>query len=357
MKSFQDNPEISDGRVREFHLRAELRRAAMWTIGGCLLIVILGCCLEMMFLKRGWASTAVGLLMFILLPIGLLFCLLTRIRIDEHGISRRILWWWDLWPWEVFTDGHVHQGIGQYHYLLSNRPWWSRKVDLGVLDDLDAKSLDELIRRIWQPPSPAPFRDSLTIRLSWPDSRQVVFNPDRIIISRGVQEHEYRWQDVPRVVIWRLEAGRCDFRELHLHFTDQKLHLRRRLHQGSEVVNWKGVSAETLAAAIVEWGNAKRVADYSLTGPSKSLEEVEARQKRLEPQLREFQRIQWIPPAILIPVVGLMFVFGWPKCLIIGIHYIPLIYAVRWMVRDRRKEFDEASRQFEAERVTFLAER
>jgi hypothetical protein len=357
MKIVRDTPNENVQRLREFYLRAELWRAAVWGGAGCLVIVIVGCCLEALILHRGWASALLAHLIFVLLAIGLCFSLLSRIRIDDDGISRRILWWWDLWPWDAFADGGVHQGIGRYHYMIPHRPWWKRKIDLSLLDDSDAKDINELVRRVWQPPARGPIPETLTIQRGWPDGRRVVLTSDRVMISKGGQEREYRWRDVTHVVIWRLEADRTDFRELHLRVADQELHLNRRLHQGAEIMNWKGAPSDILAAAVTERVDANRIAEYSLTGACQSLEEVDARFERMQPRLKEARKIQWLPWGMLVPVTGLVFLAQWPKGLIAGILYAPLIYAVRWMVRHQKEALDDELRKYDMERAAFLAKK
>ena len=60
--------------------------------------------------------------------------LFVRLKVDQHGISRRVFWMWDLWPWEAFADGSV-QEAGCYCYKLPSKPFWRQRLIL-LIDDV-----------------------------------------------------------------------------------------------------------------------------------------------------------------------------------------------------------------------------
>src|SRR5687768_14855260 len=92
-------------RARTFNLRAEYWRATLWGICGCVLIAITLLLVNDLVMRKPFNEVLTVVAIFCSIAAFMAQFLLPRIRIDEHGISRRILWWWDLWPWEAFADG------------------------------------------------------------------------------------------------------------------------------------------------------------------------------------------------------------------------------------------------------------
>ncbi len=337
---------------REFHLLPELRRSALWAIGGCLLIAGLLFVIQAPKL-RGLIERAGFALPFILGAIWLFQYRMSRLRVDADGISKRVLWWWDLWPWEAFTDGRIHQGITQHGYEFPTQPWWSRKLELGLLPPTDAREVDSLIRRVWQPPEPAPRPEVLKIKLDWPRTKQIELTPQRIVISRKQRQRVYRWQKVSELVIWRLESGRRDFRELHLVLDEEALVFRRKPSQGSEASNWTGVPAEVLSSYLINSVCPERVQDFALTGESNSLDEVNARANRSEKERHELTKIRWSSAVLFgFAAVILVLILPWPKKLF-GLLYCPVIYAYFCLLHKRIAELDQQLLDLESERKTF----
>ena len=344
---------INGNLNREFYLLPELRRSAMWAMGGCVLIACLIVFLQLPQQPKPLIERVVIGSFFMMGAVWLSQYLLPQIKVDEDGISKRVLWWWCLWSWEAFEEGRIYQGIAQYGYKFPDYPWWSQRIELSLLSPEDAKSVDTLIQRVWQPPNAGPVPEKLEIQFKWSKSKKLLLSSDRIVVSTKHQQSEFDWDNVLEVVIWRLERGRQDFRELHLHLKDEEFVFRRRLHQGSETVNWTGATSEELSRYILGHIARENVHDFVLTGISASLAEIEARRERIEIEYRELKKARWIPiPLILLASLLLAIGVPWPKNFLMGMLYCPLAYAVYRIIQERivklDHQLDELNNEFDA---------
>lgn len=333
---------------RVFFLLPELRRSALWGMAGLLLIASV-----IFFVQppqwRGHLERSFAAAVFVFAAIWLSQYSLSRIKVDEAGISKRVLWWWTLWPWKAFEDGRIHQGIAQYGYMFPDLPWWSQRIELSLLSPEDSKEIDELIRSIWQPPIAGPLPEQLEIIFKWPISQKLLLSPDRITLSKKHHQAEYLWRDVREVVIWRLERGRQDFRELHLKLPDQDVVLRRGLHKGAEVLNWTGASSEEVSRYIMIHAPSERLDDFALTGASSSLSEVEVRKSRIEKELHSLiknRRSMFVFTIVSIPLV--FAVLPWPKNLT-GFLYCPIAYAAYRMIQEQVEKLDKQLTELKSE--------
>lgn len=341
---------VDDCNKCVFYLLPELRRSSMWAIGGCTLIAGLIIFLQLPQQPKPLIERIVVASFFMIGAIWLAQYLLPRIKVDEAGISKRVLWWWTLWPWEAFEDGRIHQGIAQYGYLFSDLPWWSQRIELSLLSPEDSKEIDALIRRIWQPASAGPLPEQLELQFKWPKSQKLLLSPDRIAVSKRHQEWEYGWDSVLEVVIWRLEKGRADFRELHLKLPDRDFVLRRGLHQGSEVVNWTGASSGDVGRYILDHIPPECAHDFALTGKSTTLKEAEARRSRIVKEIHSLRRDRWAPISLIIPATVLLAVgIPWPKNALMGTLYCPIVYAVFHLINDRIRELQRQLLELDAD--------
>lgn len=350
-----DNPSLNPpAPARSYYLMAEFRRAALWGIAGGVLITIVASVVGILILQRG----AVGVVLLVTIMLGGALWLSQYvgpiIRVDHDGISRRSLWRWDCWTWDSFADGRIRHGLEYLSYEDPARPWWRRTLRIGLLEESEAKAVNALIRRIWTPPPAEPVPENVEFQMSWPDRRRIVMTASGMTISRKHKEREYRWADVISVVIWRLEADRPDFRELQLRFVDQELKLRRFAHQGGEVVNWQGASAEMISTTVCRHVDAARCADYSLTGPTRTLEELDARQARDETRWKNLSSAKWALVLVVAGLVLMPLLISWLKGALLALAYSPLVSALHWATRKKRAAVDEERRKYEEERAAFL---
>jgi hypothetical protein len=346
--------ESSAVPLRSFYLLSELWRATLWAIGGSILTGVI-----MVFIPSQWAhrphDERVCAAAFFFAFAGFLTqYLLYRVRVDRHGISRRILWQWDLWSWDSFTAGEVRRGAGLCDYVDPNRPWWRKRLELGLLEESDAAAINELIKRVWTPSLLKPVPETPKFELKWPDKRVVQINNEHVTVTKKGESISYRWDEVVNIEIWRLESDRPDFREFRLLLPDQEIKLLRFNNHGEEYRTWVGSTSECIAAFVGQQAERVQLQDWALHGPPQSLQELDARELRdtakssaVLKQLLWADRISW-------GVIGIVpLIFPWPTGLVVAGIYSPLAVACHWMYRDtvhkvaeRRSEHESQRRQF-----------
>jgi hypothetical protein len=343
---------ITPDRVRLFSLADEYRRATLWGIGGCLLIAVVGWIVNAPVNPRPLIDKIVFMAAFCSLAVWLSQYLLPRLRVDSAGISRRILWWWDLWPWEAFSAGQIRHGITLQSYVDSSRPWYRRRLHLGYLQKEDAQRLDALIRRVWTLP-PAPIvPDTLKFRFNWRDRRELQLTPEGISVFRKGGRNEYGWDQVQTVEIWRLESDRRDFCELRLELPDRKLKLRVWLHQGQECLNWTGASAEVISAVFSRHVVPPRLRDFSLHGEPRSLDELDARQAREDAHSKEQLRgTIWCIRLTWGMTAAMLLLFPWPRSLGMVAIFGLTAWMGHWIYNDSKRKIEARRAEFDAQRI------
>jgi hypothetical protein len=337
-----------------FYLAGELWRSAIWAICGFLLIAVVAWTIDALILQRGLVGRIVSVAVFCSMAAWLSQYLLARVRVDPTGISRRILWWWDLWSWDEFSAGHICPGFTRHSYESPDRPWYRRTLQLGYLEQDDAETLDALIRRFWIHAPAATIPEELKFRFEWPDRREVQLTARGLLVTRKDRQSQYRWDEVLSVEIWRLESDRRDFRELRLELPGQECRLRAWSHQGQECRNWTGVSADVIAAFIVRHFKHLRLQDFSLHGVPRTLEEVDVRQTREEKRWKESLRVmKWCARLFWGLLPAMILVFPWPNSLFMVGMVGLLAWATQWMYRNAVRDVAMRRGKYETERAAF----
>src|SRR5262245_58248238 len=95
---------VAPSVAREFSMRPDFRRCAWYVAIGLVSLMIVGELLRANGLapranpNRTWVDSLVGGTIVISAALGLLIATHSwRLRIDEIGVARRRLWWWDVW--------------------------------------------------------------------------------------------------------------------------------------------------------------------------------------------------------------------------------------------------------------------
>lgn len=294
-----DTPAVS--RTAEtYYLRSDVRRTALEATIGIVGFILIN-------LPNGMVFRPIHVLIGILLGVVLVrqvLCLLSVIRIDHRGISRRVLWWWDLWPWEAFADGRVQFGKREFSYAFSDR-LIGGTLRLDWLSQRDAQVVIQQIRGMRESAPPRPTADEVTFRMTFPDRRRVQLSDVGITLCKGHHEVEYRWDEILKVTIWRFEAGRGDFKHLWIQLPDQYLKLDR----GDRFDNWTGCAAEDVSAIICRNIDLSRLEDFALHGLARTVEELDGRWRHQDLGRNErFQaeRTRTIVMSVMILALGLL---------------------------------------------------
>jgi hypothetical protein len=289
-----------------FRLAPEFRRCGVYLFVGCLLLVGTVIGLEQLGLGRGWGE-AIPLTAFAVPMLGVV--LLTQrqlLRVDDRGVWRRRFFRWDLWSWEAFSAGQVHQGTGKDSFILPSKPWRNRYLHLEFLQEHDREHLADRIRCVWTPPPLRPPPEELTIR--WGFRRWARLSQEGIEVGQGKRNGGFfPWAAVSRVRITRLGHGRQDFRAAEAILPEVPRPIRLVMHRGRPL--WTGADSETLGAFLEQAVPPARLLLTAMIGPPRSVAEADWRILDVNRMEREAKQVMWIYwPGLLAAVVLLLLV-------------------------------------------------
>jgi hypothetical protein len=219
-----------------------------------------------------------------------------RLRVDERGIARRRFFGWDLWPWEAFKAGRIDKIKGAFGFTWKDKPWWKRKLDFGYLSARDRLAVVLVCNEMWMPPPMDPVPDELKIR-RW--GRRIDLTPTGITVRHRGKEQSWTWRDVRQGHIRRLEHDRRDFQQLKLVLPDHELVFNVRCSQGQANTDWRGSSAEHLAAFLERHVDPQRVRITALMLAPRTVEDAEDRLAKLTPDAR-MRKTDTIPLIVMM---------------------------------------------------------
>lgn len=309
-----DEIETQSVSTQSFYLQPELRRAAGWGITGFVLVAAVGITMDIFVLRRGLGGR---IAMSVMCSIGVLVLsqyMLSRVRVDSAGISRRVMWWWITWPWQAIADGRVRGGLDRHRFEFPANPWWSRIIDLTALDDRDRNIVGTMIRGRLPVLDDQPLPDVVTFRMTWPDRREVEFSAAGVMIRKRWHATNFRWSEF-EATLWKTDGDAPAFKEGRLVFPDQSLTLRR----DRQTQNWSGATAFDIASVMEKYVGKSGLKQYAEEGEAASLTEVEARIERLRKRHRGLRPIAWWSPRIVwCSAVTAPFWLPWPNGLVMG---------------------------------------
>jgi hypothetical protein len=277
------------GRAQFFRLAPEYRRCAGYVLVGLLLAAVLEWWINQAVFNQAWRDLGT---LVILLPIAIwqLMVFRWRLRVDDSGISRRRLFGWDLWPWEAFETGLIHKGNYVFTYKWPDKPWWQRTLSFGFLEETERESLWKASQQFWKAPPPPELPPELSLRYSF--RKEARFSPEGIWAGRRGKSRYYPWTAVQELRIDRLDHDRRDFRRLEIVLPDQTIRLWVTVQYGQASCSWSGAAAEVISGMLQSYVSPERTLISALSGPPKSLDEVNHR-------LDEFNRR--LPPKFFFP--------------------------------------------------------
>ncbi|WP_145026747.1 hypothetical protein [Caulifigura coniformis] len=305
---------------RSYFLQRQLWRSALWGVLGTVAIVATIAALDAAGLKAPKAPPVIQVApFFVAIGIFIAQYLLPRVRVDQEGIHRRILWWWDLWPWEDFTDGLVTYGTYRHGYRHTTKPFWSQRLELSVLEPEAAEEIDRLIKRVWTPPDPPECPETLVLTLKRPGRPVLTMTADGISFTHKNQTVTSSWDDLPMVTIWRLAADRPDSRTMIFELSDREIRLGRPVHNGQQLQTWSGPTAEVVSLFVMK--HARRLRDYAIGGDARTFDELEAKREvqlgRLEKNLIVMRRMCWVIGALC---AASPLVCPWPAAVMMSLY-------------------------------------
>ena len=162
-----------------------------------------------------------------------------RLRVDDRGIWRRRLIGWDLWPWEAFEEGRVVEGEdASSSYICREKPFWARKLSLGLLEEDVQEKLVRIIQCFFARPPGPPLPADLHIRFAF-RKEALIAREGLLIRSRG-EETRYAWREVQVLRIRRRYRTRNDFSSLEMVLPDQTITFQVSHPNGQAARSWTG---------------------------------------------------------------------------------------------------------------------
>jgi hypothetical protein len=222
-----------------------------------------------------------------------------KLRVDEHGVARRLFWRWQIWSWSDFVSGRITR-LPSYTFCDPARPWWRRTLRLEFMDHAEARQVLHAIEAHYQPPAPPEAPDALTIKIGLRTS--ISFDKSGVHIVQGGMPHEYTWDDVQSVYINRVDAMRRDFIRLEMALPHPHTELELRAFQGGGAPQWRGATAEQINQLVRRHVSANRITT-AIAG------ETPERRKDIEKQLAQLRDVRRFLFILAICTIG--FLIGW----------------------------------------------
>jgi len=280
---------ISDLQPLDFRLAPEYRRCGVYVAVGFVVIAATLVAFTWAGINnRTWESTIVVLSGF---AGGTLFLLVLlfryRIRIDQHGVWRRRLIRWDLWPWEAFEQGRIRHGKGGDQLTYPERSWYWRTISASSLGERDRCAYETVIRRYRiLPPSPL-VPDVMDVKFGcW---ARLELSPEGVRYQAGKQDDGelVAWRDIVRAEVIRATHDRPDFVTLELHLPERPKPVRLTHNQGNPT--WSGADAEVIVLYLRRHLDDRRLQVTALRGPPSDVAEADRRLARLDQSERDLR--------------------------------------------------------------------
>lgn len=252
----------------DFRLDPELRRACWWALGGLATLVASAALLRVLvppvpgFPPPRPFFTIEGVLIVAGFCTAITLPLWWRVRVDQRGVSRRLLGW-TLWTWEELESGMVHK---RRTVRLSNphRPLARRSLQLGLMAYNDLQTAMAAINQRYRLPLPPPLPASLTLRLR--SRHRVTMDHRGIKATRRGETTECEWPQVHAIIFHRDDPVRRDFASLLVYLPGCSEPLRL-VVDPSNNKDWKGEAPEVVSLFIAAHASAGSVRECLVGGP------------------------------------------------------------------------------------------
>lgn len=343
--------ESEEIETQHFFLQPELWRSAGWGIGGLILIAAIGISVDAFVMRRPPIQITRG----VICSSGAVWLsqyLLSRVRVDSTGVSKRVMWWWSCWPWSAISDGRVQQGLDRHRFEFPGNPWWSRVIDLKNLDEQDRDFVGLLISHQLPPEIDQPVPDVVTFRMEWPDRREVDFNSAGVTIRKRSYATNYRWSELD-ATLWRADCKSLSFKEGQLVLPDQVLNLRR----SGQIQNWLGANPIEIAGVLETRLGLPGLKQYAIEGDAQSMDELDARAERLKKRHRGLRPMaRWSPRIMWCTTASAPFWLPWPNGLVMAVGLGLLSWAMQWCWHETVNEVTKREAAIEEQRSKLQAQ-
>jgi hypothetical protein len=222
------------GLPYEFRAAREARRGAYYVLAAIPPLAAIGVVVS----RYCGLPDAEPIAYTMLLVVGSLAALRWKVRIDEHGISRRWFYRWDFWPWEDLASGRIEKRH-PYTLLDPRRPWWRRRLALEFMAPAEIRRAMELVNARYRLPDPPAIPEALDICYGF--RRRALLDAKGICIHERGEVRQYLWNEVIRCHVTRMDPLRRDFKRLELSLPGHEFEFT--LFQNGMNPSWRGATA------------------------------------------------------------------------------------------------------------------
>ena len=261
---------------------------------------------------------------------------------DQHGISRRLLSW-NLWEWSDFASGRIQKRLW-YVFCDPARPWWRRKLDLGIMAPGDRQEVIAAINTHYRLPPPPKIPATLTVRYGLRD--WATFSPKGIRVANRGETHDYLWADLQDVHITRVDPLRRDFLNLVITLPDREITLETIGQYGGPSPRWRGATPEEINEYLFRHAPPDRLCVSILGNRLTKKAHIERKLRRLESTKRDVRWTAVVSTPLLVAVLVWMAIEkGVLRPAILGVHSFALLGAIYFFLFRSLKQDEETLRK------------
>lgn len=282
----------------EYRIARNLQRCCWYTIFGAFALAAVYFWIARFVQNRGGpvdiSVIFVGCALFALLAAAMVVPLRWKVRVDQRGISRRLLFGWDLWPWAALASGRISK-IHPFTLHDPERASWRRRLRLEYMAPGDIQEVISMVNTHYKLPPPPSISTTLAIKYGF--RRWVTFDSNGIHLIVRDMPHDYRWSDLRDVHFTRMDPLRRDFTSLVITLPDRELELKFVTHQGGRSPTWRGATAEELNEVLFRFVPTDRI-HISIAGQRlEKREHIERKLKEKKKRAREYvmMMVFWFP--------------------------------------------------------------
>jgi len=318
--------------VRYFRLAAMYRRCGIWALVGALLASGVAFWAGRFLNRNPFGSVALAAFFTVLATSVCFLVFHWRLRVDRHGIARRRLLRWDLWPWEAFEDGRIRRLTpDSYEWPARGRLLFETVLSFAFLSERDSKHLTELCERIRTPPAEPDVQPELEVpaelNLRLLFRKRLRLSASGIDLKVGRREYRYRWDELVELRIIRLLHERRDFVRLEVVLADRTI----RLYVSGRSKQWKGPDPEVVLALLRRHVPGQRTLVASSLDRPQSVREADYRLNEVKQKLRELRGAVLVFGPFLAGMLLWMLLFD-ARPIAFRLLYVCIIAFLSWQV-------------------------
>lgn len=186
-------PETIHG---EYQMDPGLRRSCWYVLASIPVLVAVGAFVGTVLERPNREGAAA---MMIALAGGFILWMVValswRLRIDNIGISRRLLWFWSLWTWDDFASGRIQKKSSGEFYDPERR----RSLQIGYLPQDVLRSVFDRINESYVAPPAPPILEGLQFGKRFPFQPRGQMDATGIEVETKNGPIRVRWSDVIRL--------------------------------------------------------------------------------------------------------------------------------------------------------------